>query len=62
VYERNANRIKFDTKEVLEVIKSCMNAEDPVKRSIALLIASGCRPIELYQKSDFEIDPNRTKQ
>ena len=57
--ERNkGNRIEYDPEEVIKSIKNNITTEDPYKRGIALLLASGSRPIELYAKSTYTIEPN----
>lgn len=54
VYENYANRIDFTADEVIAVVKEHVNSEDPLKRAVVLLIASGCRPIELFERARFK--------
>ncbi|KAH9259023.1 hypothetical protein BASA81_002643 [Batrachochytrium salamandrivorans] len=56
VYENYANRLDFAADEIVAVIKDNINSSDPMKRAIVLLIASGCRPIELFERASFKVN------
>lgn len=55
---RNKTRIEYNPEEVIEAIKNNISSEDPYRRGIALLLASGSRPIELYSKSTYTQEDN----
>lgn len=62
VFEKNANRLEFNSDEIIRIVKDNINSDDPLRNAIALLIASGCRPIELFERAKFtaapEVGPN----
>jgi len=64
--ERNKVKIEYDPTEVLQAISDNITSDDPARRGIALLLASGSRPIELYVKAKYSIPDdlpdNRIKQ
>ena len=57
VRAKNKNRLEFQTDEVMKIIKNNINSDDPLRNAISLLIASGCRPIELFEKAKFKANP-----
>lgn len=62
VFDKNANRINFSSDEVIDIIKDNINDVDPIKRAIALLLSSGSRPIELFEKSTYTPDESDETQ
>lgn len=59
VVDKNLNRVEFTKEQIISVIADNIGDEDPIRRSIALLTASGCRPIELFAQANFtKIDDN----
>ena len=58
--ERHAEVTRFDQKEAFEIIsREIDNLDDPFRLAVALALASGCRPFELFNKRvNFEPVPN----
>jgi hypothetical protein len=54
------NRQTFDAKRIIQLIRDNITSDDVIRKSVALLLASGCRPIELYAKANFELVANET--
>lgn len=50
---KNSERIEFNSTQILDLIRECNSSPNPYKRAIGLLLASGARPIELFDKSEF---------
>lgn len=46
--ENHEEVIRFDTEEVFKIIKRGINSEDVYEKAVALALASGCRPVELF--------------
>ncbi|KAH9259646.1 hypothetical protein BASA81_002068 [Batrachochytrium salamandrivorans] len=59
VLHRVGNRLKFETEDIIKIIKDNATSTDPMKRAVALLIASGCRPIEFFEKANFKPNPEQ---
>jgi len=53
VFEKNSNRTEYSTEQILTIIRENIVSDDPMKRAVALLAASGARPIELFEKANF---------
>ena len=53
VIKNNNNRIEFTSEEIFEIIQKAISSADPMYRMVALLMASGSRPIELFERSTF---------
>lgn len=53
VFEKNKHTIQTDSKEIIDAIEQNYNSDDPYRKAVALLIASGSRPIELFARSTF---------
>lgn len=62
VVANNTNCIPFNQDHVISLIKDNIDSENPIRCAVALLIASGCRPIELFVRSTFtkneDLGPN----
>lgn len=56
VYDRNSNRIEFESEDIMDIIKDNINSEDPMRIAIALLISCGSRPIELFERATYSPD------
>lgn len=54
-YAKNKNTHVVKHSEILSMIKESLESDNIFKRSLALLIASGCRPIEFFNRSEFEV-------
>jgi hypothetical protein len=50
---KNSERIEFNSTQILDLIRECNSSPNAYKRAIGLLLASGARPIELFDKSEF---------
>lgn len=50
---KNSDRIEFNSTQILDLIRECNSSPNAYKRAIGLLLASGARPIELFDKSEF---------
>lgn len=50
---KNSDRIEFTSTQILDLIRECNSSPNAYKRAIGLLLASGARPIELFDKSEF---------
>lgn len=50
---KNSDRIEFTSSQILDLIRECNVSPNAYKRAIGLLLASGARPIELFDKSEF---------
>lgn len=57
VFDKNSNRLEFTPDSVLSIISKQIQNLDPLYRAVALLISSGCRPIELFERANFVSDP-----
>jgi len=57
--QKRENVQEFNADEVLKVIQEQKNSEKWAYRTIALLLASGVRRIELFKVSQFKKDPER---
>ena len=53
--KRHTEIVKFNAEETLKVIQDNIMSDDPFRKIIALSLASGCRPIELFTKSNFTV-------
>jgi hypothetical protein len=42
---------RYSEKEVLEIIQTNIDSEDKYNVACALALASGCRPVELFNKA-----------
>jgi integrase len=49
---------EIELRYVIDKIKKNIKSNDPIRRAFALLLASGCRPIELFHLSNFEVIDN----
>jgi hypothetical protein len=57
------NVVEIELNYVMDKIRDNITSDDPIRRAFALLLASGCRPIELFHLSKFEaIDEHWIKQ
>lgn len=56
------NKIIIDPEEFSKVIIDNVNSDNIYNVSIGLLLASGCRPYEMYHLSDFSIEEGWIKQ
>ena len=56
VYTKNMNKVNISEDYIEKVFRSLLISENPFKRAVALLTCSGCRPIELFHRADFESD------
>jgi len=57
--QKRENVQEFNADEVLKVIQEQKSSEKWAYRTIALLLASGVRRIELFKVSQFKKDPER---
>lgn len=48
LFEKHGNVIFVSLKETIQIIEECIASSNPYKRTIALLLACGCRPNELH--------------
>ncbi|KAH9244355.1 hypothetical protein BASA81_018251 [Batrachochytrium salamandrivorans] len=66
VLNKNSNRMQFDPEEIIQIIKDGVNSEDPMRQAVALLLCSGSRPVEFFERSTFtpapEIGPSWVTQ
>lgn len=53
VEEKNKDRVVINLKEMLDIIRDNINSENVFRRAISLLLASGCRTIELFEQANF---------
>ncbi|MBC7408964.1 MAG: hypothetical protein H7339_11295, partial [Arcicella sp.] len=59
VFEKNANQDTFESSQIYDIIRTNIKDPDPFKRMIALFIASGSRPIELFSKAMYRAIDDR---
>lgn len=55
--KKESNRLEFYDKDIFQIIADNINNPDPFRRLVALLLASGSRPIEVVEKSSYIVDP-----
>lgn len=53
VVERNRNPIRIDGDLILDYIRNNIVSTDPLRKGVALLVASGSRPVELFLRSNY---------
>ena len=56
VFEKNSNRTEYTSEQILKVIRENIVSDDPMKRAVALLLCSGSRPIELFERANFTVE------
>lgn len=54
VFQKNQNTIQTDSKFIIDLIRDNVHSEDSLRVAVALLIASGSRPIELFARSEYK--------
>lgn len=55
IFERNKNTIVFKKDEMLSWIEKCISSKSVYEQSFGLLLASGSRPVEFFNKSTYSL-------
>lgn len=55
IEKKNKNKIQIDEGEILSSMRTLILSKNPYDRAISLLLASGCRPVELFYLNKFHL-------
>ena len=59
VKNANKNVKTYYSNDLMDIIEKTKNNDDWATRAVGLILASGCRAVELLDKNTFKIDPKR---
>lgn len=59
VRKKNKNKIQVDVKHIVDMTTHLIQSKNVYDRLISLMICTGARPIEIFDKNEFELIPDR---